>query len=190
VRVRIGPSDTYGLPPRPWGNHLRHIHHDTHIRFTPTPVGKSAAAWGAGWGGAVHPHARGEIKRVLYAGPRHDGSPPRPWGNLHKAPQKPILLRFTPTPVGKSWSPSAPAAWPPVHPHARGEIFAASKANHWLYGSPPRPWGNHDAPIQFPVAQRFTPTPVGKSASRLHTPARRPVHPHARGEIVLEKPTQ
>jgi len=87
--------------------------------------------------------------------------------------------------VGKSERLSPAGDGRPVHPHARGEIAGASPGALATCGSPPRPWGNPFTVFWLRSRFRFTPTPVGKSRPKplpCYTP---PVHPHARGEILL-----
>ncbi len=53
-----------------------------------------------------------------------------------------------------------------------------------FHGSPPRAWGRRIQPHHFRIDLRFTPTCVGKTAGNRPCRARRPVHPHVRGEDV------
>ena len=93
---------TAGSPPRVWGNPRRWRTGWPGSGFTPTRVGKSVVAHGQGGGGAVHPHACGEIGGNERIEPLANGSPPRVWGNLMLQLRHRSRRRFTPTRVGKS----------------------------------------------------------------------------------------
>src|SRR6266852_4631288 len=93
-----------------------------------------------------------------------------------------------------------------VHPHARGEVvFAplqpqcavrftptrvgksatAKRPGKSTSGSPPRAWGSRFCTPLLPPRTRFTPTRVGKSRANPDISRTPPVHPHARGEVVI-----
>ncbi len=110
-----------GSPPRPWG---------PRSRANPTDPA-----------GLVHPHARGDHGRCRTPPARRYGSPPRPWGPPLLRPPGALLVRFTPTPVGTTGTPSGSARYHSVHPHARGDHPTDSMADRTAAGSPPRPWG-------------------------------------------------
>ena len=115
-------------------------------------------------GRTVHPHARGENKRLVVAQPFGHGSPPRARGKQvrqHPGCQTP---RFTPTRVGKT---SRPLSLPSSSP-----------------GSPPRAWGKRICRTSPRSCPRFTPTRVGKTPTSVGPRLARAVHPHARGENV------
>jgi len=110
-------------------------------RFTPTPVGKTSVRVGCARVLAVHPHACGEnlpgrLHRVFQI-----GSPPRLWGKQLHQPLKHLSLRFTPTPVGKTFVVATVWRERPVHPHACGENPNAHPHRFRHTGSPPRLWG-------------------------------------------------
>ncbi len=214
--TRVGKSSnvsrlrchTPGSPPRVWGNPPQSSRFIYGARFTPTRVGKS------GWGQclhsprSVHPHACGEIRHSRRDSSTARGSPPRVWGNQDGDNVYTLLDRFTPTRVGKSCAAKDPRSGLSVHPHACGEICANSSPNTNARGSPPRVWGNLFVVQIAVVAHRFTPTRVGKSQSPRRnsccdprfTPTRvgksvpsgcqsslPSVHPHACGEIEVER---
>ncbi len=96
--------------------------------------------------------------------------------------ERSFAYRFTPTCVGKT--PPALGSCPatPVHPHMRGEDYDRSAYSSSFSGSPPHAWGRLLGPKQNRLSCRFTPTCVGKTASRASASLRLPVHPHMRGE--------
>ena len=69
-----------------------------------------------------------------------------------------------------------------VHPHACGEYSALPICLALSAGSPPRLWGIPRADLGDHRTFRFTPTPVGNTASCVHPSSHHPVHPHACGE--------
>ena len=171
-----------GSPPRPWGRQPARIGQARRQRFTPTPVGTTDAlalgcqrvavhphARGDDYPGrrgryrdAVHPHARGDDWVKPWAIANYFGSPPRPWGRRSSTCPRGAITRFTPTPVGTSYTSDLMFAVLAVHPHARGD----------------------DAIQLIPrlVELWFTPTPVGTTPSARRWRARMTVHPHARGD--------
>ncbi len=162
------------------------------MRFTPTPVGKTWRAAMLRIAPAVHPHACGENQTcpvVLLdvavhphacgenAGQRtvvphrQRGSPPRLWG---KTPHRRGTNCDGSPP--RLWGKRAPAQTSQslaVHPHACGENRSAQRFT--------------PTPVGKTHMSRFTPTPVGKTVlSSLFSGSPPPddvaVHPHACGE--------
>ena len=180
-------EDTHGSPPRVWGNRSDQPGTRTVRRFTPTCVGKSAAARPSSAALLVSPPR-------VWVNPRPPrlapvpiaGSPPRVWGNRRGRRFVRVNYRFTPTCVGKSSSMiqllrqfgSPPRVWGnrsarrgpggpgPVHPHVCGEICSTRIARSGT--------------------ARFTPTCVGKSYTASVSATTSPVHPHVCGEIVRQ----
>ncbi len=109
-------------------------------------------------------------------------SSPRPWGTPLQLVNGRFGVRFIPTPVGNTQHPDGLRHAQPVHPHARGEHFAAASSSSRSVGSSPRPWGTQVRSVGLGLCVRFIPTPVGNTSRTPHRPARGPVHPHARGE--------
>ncbi len=134
----------------------------------------------------VHPHARGENAIQPMQRTTVNGSPPRSWGKSTTSAVNNLLLRFTPTLVGKMWITLLLTTVMSVHPHARGENTFGSITRLEVAGSPPRSWGKSVPCLQVVVGKRFTPTLVGKIPSSCKTNMRLAVHPHARGENNLE----
>ncbi len=93
-----------------------------------------------------------------------------------------VVLRFTPTCVGKMPAGIAKAARSAVHPHVRGENPFSSRPRMVSSGSPPRAWGKSGLFRTHDGMVRFTPTCVGKIRSRSASRPAVPVHPHVRGE--------
>ncbi len=75
-----------------------------------------------------------------------------------------------------------------VHPHARGEHGALLSEFSYFFGSSPRPWGTLSHGRGRRSSDRFIPTPVGNTCSRLFLTPTVPVHPHARGEHIKPLP--
>src|SRR6266851_5071119 len=53
-------------------------------------------------------------------------------------------------------------------------------------GSPPRAWGRHCPALHADPRHRFTPTRVGTTFRTPPRRARPPVHPHARGDDMID----
>ena len=133
----------------------------------------------------VHPHARGENGRTKTKKRVPLGSPPRTWGKSAGRALCPRGSRFTPKHVGKI-TPVVVTSFPAsVHPHARGENAAWRPQENMYSGSPPRTWGKFESPRIACRDNRFTPTHVGKIASKIVLIPASAIHPHARGENVI-----
>ena len=130
-----------GSSPRMWGTHMPpHIKRLAH-RFIPTHVGNSCAPSVGNNTISVHPHACGELGRVLRVGCVHRGSSPRMWGTHRWTTKNDTTHRFIPTHVGNSNGYPATVAGPSVHPHACGELSRPGGAYLTPPGSSPRMWG-------------------------------------------------
>ncbi len=110
------------------------------------------------------------------------GSPPRLWGIRSSILSFTSVTRFTPTPVGNTLFSPKSTECAAVHPHACGEYSHTGADSHEDYGSPPRLWGIRVRRSWALSVRRFTPTPVGNTASILASCKRVSVHPHACGE--------
>ncbi len=177
-----------GSPPRAWGIHPRRpsIHADR--RFTPTCVGNTARRASASRRRSVHPHVRGEYRRISLREPIVAGSPPRAWG-IHALPLDAVLdYRFTPTCVGNTLLRVLLTPCAPVHPHVRGEYGNSARGNISSHGSPPRAWGIPEFSVDALQPRRFTPTCVGNTSAGCPAQALLPVHPHVRGEYGPRAP--
>ena len=191
-----------GSPPHAWGRPLGQTRFRLPRRFTPTCVGKTVRETQTGEKVAVHPHMRGEdIGGYLYLSgltvhphmrgedtTRHHrpvivgGSPPHAWGRPQRWCFAAIILRFTPTCVGKTAVETAKGAIASVHPHMRGEDLNWEDSNGWRCGSPPHAWGRHRCGFHSVGDVRFTPTCVGKTCTLGLSLLLEAVHPHMRGE--------
>ena len=151
-----------GSSPRTWGTARWRLTDLNRLRFIPTHVGNRLPQPDAACAGAVHPHARGEQRKV----------------------QIPACCRarFIPTHVGNRkrvqqwWVEAA------VHPHARGEQFAVSHCASSIAGSSPRTWGTDAVAYHAHLRRRFIPTHVGNRLRPEGINHSQTVHPHARGE--------
>ena len=90
-----------GSPPRAWGQCRRAGRHEPQRRFTPTGVGTMPVRARRSAPRSVHPHGRGDNARSGGVSPRHNGSPPRAWGQCSFISSVTTRVsRFTPTGVG------------------------------------------------------------------------------------------
>ena len=129
---------------------------------------------------------RGEKSLILARAPPYGGSPPHAWGKDEHVVYSLSVRRFTPTCVGKSPGISSPMSATSVHPHMRGEKVFIPLVNAADNGSPPHAWGKGCVLLREVFLARFTPTCVGKSSCiRFHQYCRS-VHPHMRGEKLVE----
>ena len=152
-----------GSPPRLWGiRRLRRCGRHA-ARFTPTPVGNTSWPVRQPSRRPVHPHACGEYVRFVMFRSAICGSPPRLWGIRVSRRNRITGIRFTPTPVGNTWSVAALIVLSPVHPHACGEYAEPQRSIADVGGSPPRLWGIRATSCRCLTDRRFTPTPVGNT---------------------------
>ena len=131
----------FRFTPTPVGNTCARLNGHPAERFTPTPVGNTSLHWLGRHPLAVHPHACGEhfsawIRRIHY------GSPPRLWGTPGCGHQGCHPVRFTPTPVGNTWSTTNRPSRT-VHPHACGEHVAISGEHLRRHPVHPHACGEH-----------------------------------------------
>ena len=94
---------------------------------------------------------------------KRTGTPPRAWGKQKGEVLDLLESRYTPTCVGKT--DGQPWLQTPitVHPHVRGENAVAGFLATSLGGTPPRAWGKQEEVEEGPLADRYTPTCVGKT---------------------------
>src|SRR5690606_2727884 len=133
---------------------------------------------------SVHPHVRGDNatsrRETLTAG----GSPPRAWGQRRGQGRRREGSRFTPTCVGTTRPGPSPRGALAVHPHVRGDNGGRANEDVGTAGSPPRAWGQHEAPDPEQGDVRFTPTCVGTTRWAVTVVRREAVHPHVRGDNI------
>ena len=182
------PPSVSGSPPRAWGKCERGLIGLSMGRFTPTCVGKITSSTGRMFRYTVHPHVRGENSSRIAMSHLASGSPPRAWGKLYHRGNTRILIRFTPTCVGKIRFGNCSLCIPPVHPHVRGENGAVSCWRWPTRGSPPRAWGKCYKRVHVEHVHRFTPTCVGKINVHRGGVSIVAVHPHVRGENACTMP--
>jgi len=180
----IDATLVHGSPPRAWGDWEMETPSSASTRFTPTRVGRLRSFWRAPYSSPVHPHVRGEIVAIGEPPQHAGGSPPRAWGDYLVLVRGLDGVRFTPTRVGRFAPMIGSAGSTAVHPHARGEILEIPCRSAIRHGSPPRAWGDCAVSLEGVDVPRFTPTRVGRFRWRPALLTRRPVHPHARGEIL------
>ena len=113
--------ESLGSSPHPWGTPVAQAGAHPGGRFIPTPVGNTSARRRPGNRGAVHPHTRGEHRRVRERRFFHTGSSPHPWGTPIIVKPRSNSRRFIPTPVGNTALQELAGGRVPVHPHTRGE---------------------------------------------------------------------
>ena len=130
-----------GSPPQAWGKLRGRNEPETDFRFTPTGVGKIVSTANRATWHAVHPHRRGENEQSADWVLTRYGSPPQAWGKYNMTSEQKYKIRFTPTGVGKIYSPAFSLSASTVHPHRRGENVAWQNRLDNAIGSPPQAWG-------------------------------------------------
>ena len=112
-------------------------------------------------------------------------TPPRAWGRLNVIQILPIILRNTPTGVGKTHIVKINATLAKKHPHGRGEDACVVLVDVTVLETPPRAWGRQPLAQGGVASVRNTPTGVGKTRCRMLPQEYTWKHPHGRGEDVL-----
>ncbi len=185
--ARLFNGAVTGSSPRTWGTLALSDGGILQIRFIPTHVGNTCAFSTQAPKLSVHPHARGEHKRLKRRAGRVHGSSPRTWGTRLALLHRVLHLRFIPTHVGNTAATPPPHATKSVHPHARGEHDGVEVAVFEKHGSSPRTWGTLHLMLTDNHHERFIPTHVGNTHYWLTVSPWQPVHPHARGEHLAEE---
>ncbi len=98
-----------------------------------------------------------------------------------------MVIRYTPTFVGKILAKKLQKRWISVHPHIRGENFKVSPLTKSEIGTPSHSWGKFGITQNRSWSTRYTPTFVGKISFFCSLISRRSVHPHIRGENDLSE---
>jgi hypothetical protein len=172
----------FGSSPRAWGTLYQSFGNGTPGRFIPTSVGNTPTGSGKTEAAAVHPHERGEHFAKPPMSYQSRGSSPRAWGTLWFFMRHECMLRFIPTSVGNTTSPTVLCMSAAVHPHERGEHDGGVISGHKLSGSSPRAWGTPSQAWVRTGRIRFIPTSVGNTLSDEVNETLFAVHPHERGE--------
>ena len=171
-----------GSPPRAWGGLQRRLGVELRKRLTPTCVGRTAAATPSPRRPTAHPHVRGEDEGAAAYVVVDLGSPPRAWGGRRGLWLGGPLRRLTPTCVGRTSPRNAAGGQCAAHPHVRGEDPISGSAGSAGWGSPPRAWGGQREAELASLADRLTPTCVGRTSGRRRGRCATAAHPHVRGE--------
>ena len=158
---------TDGSSPRLWGTRCIIYVSYLHSRFIPTLVGNTRVYQPKISSPPVHPHACGEHVEHSAVVLNIDGSSPRLWGTricYYSAHQ---CWRFIPTLVGNTSTSIIHPLVSPVHPHACGEHGFCGNKCSFLVGSSPRLWGTLLRFYKARQCDRFIPTLVGNTISRV-----------------------
>ena len=115
------------------------------------------------------------------------GSPPRAWGQWSETNGRYLYPRFTPTRVGTMWSRRGCCRPAAVHPHTRGDNSTWTPRRPSGSGSPPHAWGQCPGGGVCMGDVRFTPTRVGTIPRPTWRQTSRSVHPHTRGDNVVDR---
>ena len=94
------------------------------------------------------------------------------------------FLGNTPTGVGKTSLKTGSPSFGKKHPHGRGEDAPVASRNQRRLETPPRAWGRLQRKRLTQLANRNTPTGVGKTEAITQLAASMEKHPHGRGEDV------
>ena len=89
------------------------------------------------------------------------------WGTLRNILANVDLERFIPTHVGNTVLVSFHLCFTSVHPHACGEHGEQEDRARAVIGSSPRMWGTHQHRVMRIPRDRFIPTHVGNTDSRV-----------------------
>ena len=91
-------------------------------------------------------------------------TPPRAWGRPMLPINNELVLRNTPTCVGKTWPVLKPRVLKWKHPHVRGEDSDPTVQVPFSKETPPRAWGRLMCVLIVTHLCRNTPTCVGKTS--------------------------
>ena len=154
---------SWETPPHAWGRR-RECHRNENIcGNTPTCVGKTSKLHAVSQATGKHPHMRGEDRRNIPSKLRKLETPPHAWGR-HITRKITIDNRGnTPTCVGKTDYTRWMSAHIQKHPHMRGEDSESMSVFYYKRETPPHAWGRHSDYLYFDMAERNTPTCVGKT---------------------------
>ena len=156
-------------------------------RFIPTCVGTAPHPHEPCTGTSVHPHVRGDSAHRFRGFLDRHGSSPRAWGQHQAAVRAGCGHRFIPTCVGTAAPDERPVVGDAVHPHVRGDSLERGVEPPGLEGSSPRAWGQRDRGQDHRGLRRFIPTCVGTATYSCRSRNASPVHPHVRGDSVVNE---
>ncbi len=175
-----------GSSPRAWGILSSIESYRFCWRFIPTGVGNTRISIITCQPNKVHPHGRGEYFVLRTFRPIWQGSSPRAWGIHCNEWNQTARSRFIPTGVGNTtyhWKKNKDGE---VHPHGRGEYRLYLKFDPEKTGSSPRAWGIHFQKTMHHDRMRFIPTGVGNTIQMVWRSLPEQVHPHGRGEYLIQ----
>ena len=154
--------------------------------FIPTRAGKMWSTRVRHSAAEVHPHSRGENHVERGFAFHHQGSSPLARGKSVARWCRQGRIRFIPTRAGKiGWGVVGVFVdW--VHPHSRGENPSETLGPSSEAGSSPLARGKCSWELTSLPIQGFIPTRAGKMVPRGAIPTALPVHPHSRGENLLD----
>ena len=178
------PRLVEGSPPRAWGQATRRSTSGRSRWITPTCVGTGPSARRRGRRPSDHPHVRGDRTHAVHHNAYAQGSPPRAWGQVERAPVEEAVLGITPTCVGTGDWIRSTRNGSRDHPHVRGDREGREHRGRLGPGSPPRAWGQGERRRPGPPAVGITPTCVGTGTRGSSAGARPWDHPHVRGDRV------
>ena len=190
-------NTTEETPPRAWGRLSLPTCVIVVHGNTPTCVGKTPTARASTSSQEKHPHVRGEDQRTTAPMELVAETPPRAWGRHNRPISTSLVMRNTPTCVGKTEAEVVEGVPPWKHPHVRGEDAFFYGSSSPSLETPPRAWGRLEARNPASSGMRNTPTCVGKTITARKRCSKLQKHPHVRGEdlrssaarrIVIETP--
>ncbi len=178
-------NETSETPPPAWGRRTQRFKLTQVGRNTPTCVGKTRSYKPNQHAIEKHPHLRGEDASASFPCRRLMETPPPAWGRHLDSLSNVMMLRNTPTCVGKTPQQLALSRICEKHPHLRGEDSLSDDHVVVFVETPPPAWGRRVAIEGFAAKHRNTPTCVGKTRERFYSACKIRKHPHLRGEDPL-----
>ena len=116
-------------------------------------------------------------------------TPPQAWGRRKPAYIGNACTGNTPTGVGKTVIAATTIAVNEKHPHRRGEDDLTETLQNLISETPPQAWGRPGKRHADVLADRNTPTGVGKTTRIQQQRHRSEKHPHRRGEDSMPSDT-
>ena len=184
--IPTGVGRVIGLSPRAWGAALRRAQPGVGRRFIPTGMGSSRSRPRQARPRSVHPHGRGEHPLQVGGVALVLRSIPTGVGNVFPPPRLQAGPRSIPTGVGSIYIVLWIAMLPTAHPHRRDDQMILPVAWIRIVGPSPRAWGPVERIMLDVDHNRFSPTHVGNSSPPANRPPCRSVHPHRRGEHLVQ----